>query len=730
MTTHRRDRMHDGLVDAGDGGPSWQLVLDGGAVERRRVHETLCTLADGSFGTRGTPECETEEDRPLVVAAGVYDTSAPSQLLPGPRWTRVGSSDAGAEGAGQRGVGTPDGHPDDSGDADDLVRRILDLRSGVLVHETTTGIRGTRFACLARPGTVVLRVQTPSTTLGAGPPLIAPDGPRARLLAGEDGEVSWMVREDGGRIAAVAHTRQTAGADGDTLDRLAGYAAGRAALDVARQRLAEARALGFDRLLAEQRAAWSSRWGEAEVSIPDDPDLQRAIRFALFHLMSSVADTGEAAVGARGLSGPAYAGHVFWDADVFVLPFLAATHPTAARAMLEYRLRRLDAARRRAAELGYRGTRFPWESAGDGSEVTPTEATSFDGRTVPILTGQLEEHIVADVAWAASHYVDWTGDEVFLEGEGRPLLVETARYWASRIEVDADGTGHIRGVIGPDEYHERVDDNVFTNVMARWNLRRAAALVSDDPVDVRQQEVGTAEAAGWRRLADRLVDGYDPAVGCHEQFIGYWGLEPLEVADVGPPPVAADAVLGRERVARTRIVKQADVVMAHHLVPGEMRAGTLAADLDRYLPYTAHGSSLSPAIHAAALARAGRPDDALGWLRLACRLDFDDLTGTSAGGLHLATMGGVWQAIAYGFAGLRPVAGRLHVAPALPHAWRRLGITVRTGGSRVVFDLTGTTIDVDVMPGPVRLALPDGSEQTIVGRASFSSGGGRWRKVD
>ena len=207
--------------------------------------------------------------------------------------------------------------------------------------------------------------------------------------------------------------------------------------------------------------------------VDGDDELQLRIRTGLYHLMA-VGDAGESAVGARGITGHAYRGHVFWDADLFVLPFLAATHPAAARSMLEYRLRRLPAARAAARAEGNEGARFAWESAETGFDVTPTSGRDRTGRVVPIRTGFDEVHIVGDVAWAACCYIGWSGDEQFANGPGRELLVETARYWASRIRVDGSGFAHLYGVIGPDEYHEPVDDNAFTNVLARWNLRVAA----------------------------------------------------------------------------------------------------------------------------------------------------------------------------------------------------------------------------------------------------------------
>ena len=196
--------------------------------------------------------------------------------------------------------------------------------------------------------------------------------------------------------------------------------------------------------------------------------------------------------------------------------------------------------------------------------MTPTSARDRAGRIIPIRTGQLEEHIVADVAWAACCYVDWSGDEAFARGPGRRILVETARYWASRIRLLKDGTAHIYGVIGPDEYHESVDDNAYTNVMARWNLRRAAE----------SEDVDGEERRRWLEVANALVDGYDPATGIYEQFAGFAKLEPLIIEEVAPHrPIAADLLLGAERVAGAQVIKQADVLLLHHLVPDEVVAG-------------------------------------------------------------------------------------------------------------------------------------------------------------
>ncbi len=604
-----------------DGDPHWTLAVDGLDPRLERVHESLLTLADGRLGTRGAPLFDHPSLAPAVVLSGVYaGEGANTTPAPCPDWTRL-------EHAPSKRL---------------RVSRQLDLASGLLREDGD--VTSLRFSSLARPGTVVLRAHA-----NRGSPALR----------------RWRSR--GGPVAAVVRDRRR----GRVFERLGSYDGDP---EVAQSALDDAAQAGFERLLREHREAWASRWQTADIVVEGDHELQKAIRFALFHLMASVGDRDEAAVGARGLSGTAYSGHVFWDSDVFVLPFLAATHPASARAMLEYRVRRLPAARAAARAVGRAGARFAWESAATGSDVTPSSARLATGELVRIRTGELEEHIVGDVAWAASCYLAWTGDEAFAAGPGRDLFLETARYWASRVRFDTDGAAHIYGVVGPDEYHEPVDDNAFTNVLARWNLRQAAAL---DGVD-------DEERARWLTIADALVDGYERASGIYEQFAGFFELEPIVIEELAPRrPIAADLLLGAARTAGAQVLKQADVLMLHHLLPDEVVPGSLVPNLDFYEPRTAHGSSLSPAIHASLLARAGRYRPALDALQIAARLDLDDLTGSSAGGLHLATMGGLWQALAFGFGGIRPRGETLLVDPRLPTEWNALEFALRFRGRQL-----------------------------------------------
>jgi trehalose/maltose hydrolase-like predicted phosphorylase len=638
-----------GQVPGIDHDPAW--VVEVAADDRRSVRavEALLSLSDGLLGVRGSKEVRDPRETPAVRATGVYVGAGSTQHLLEAPWPLH-----------LAGTGALPG------------RRRLDLRTGVLLHECEVpghDLRSLRFVAAGRGGVLALRAEGTAAR---------PDPATA------DGSW-WRAGAESSGVVGVTRQRTASGPGHRTLERLVGVAADPRrppTLSAARTVLSRAAATGFDRLLREHRAIWAARWASGGVAIPDDPHAELAARFALFHLWSLTSASVELPVGARGLTGAGYAGHVFWDADVFVLPALVTLDPPSARAMLEYRLRRLGSARAQARARGLAGARFPWESARDGEDVTPTAGRS-DGGWVHILTGQMEEHVVADIAWAACRYADWCDDDRFLAGLGRPLLTETARYWASRVERDPDGTGHLRHVIGPDEYHEDVDDNAYTNVLARWNLRRGATL-ADDP----------DEGAHWCALADALVVGYDPATGRHEQFAGYDGLEPLLVADIGTPPLAADLLLGAQGVAGSQVIKQADVLMAHHLLPDELPPGSLQADLEHYLPRTAHGSSLSPAVTAALLARAGRPDEALRLLDVALVLDLDDLTGMTSAGLHVATLAGVWQALVTGFAGLRVSDGCLVVDPCLPARWPELGLRLRCLSSRIRLTIRHASVDL------------------------------------
>ena len=671
-----------GALPAVDRSPGWFLAIETASHGESAVNASLLASGSGTVGVRGELEDRVGTEGRFILAAGAYGTASDGMIraLPGPDWSAL--------------IAEPDAS----------CRRVLDLHTGLLAREPLDGhLRTVRFASLARPGVLALRAASSRHGVRWEPALAEPSvdlglAAAHRWVADESGSCVWAETvSDRSTVTAAAGQRTWTGRDDEGLERLVAVRSGD---DTQRQEacdlLAEAQAVGFDRLLDEHRQAWARRWAQADIEVDGDPDTQLALRFALFHLLSCASTAGEAAVGARGLTGLAYAGHVFWDTDVFVLPALAAVLPEAARSVLEYRLRRLPVSRQNASDRGLPGARFAWESADIGGDVTPGWTRDLEGRVVPIHTGEHAEHINADVAWAVHHYLEWTGDHGLLDGGGVELVVETARYWLARIRADGNGRGHLYGVVGPDEYHEVVDDNAYTNNLARWHLRWAAELVGG--------RGDHAEAAQFEAAAASLVDGYDPTFGCHEQFAGFWALEPVIVSEIADPPVAADVLLGRERTRRAQVIKQPDVLMLHHLLPESCPPGSLTTDLAFYLPRIAHGSSLSPAICAALVARDGRPDDAMELLDLAARLDLDDLTATTAGGLHLATMGGLWQAVVYGFAGIRPGPGGLHVDPHLPSRWNELRVRVHFRGEPVHITVGHDLVEVDAShPVPVSI---------------------------
>jgi trehalose/maltose hydrolase-like predicted phosphorylase len=460
----------------------------------------------------------------------------------------------------------------------------------------------------------------------------------------------------------------------------------------ARDKLAGARQLGWDGMVAQHEAAWASRWRCSDVEIEGDAQAQRALHFALYHLNSAANPADEhVSIAARGLTGDDYRGHFFWDTEIFLLPFYVLTWPQAARALLMYRFHTLDAARAKARKMGWRGALYAWESAASGDESTPEHVIGPDGLPIEILPGKEEQHISADIAYAAWQYWQATADDDFLLHAGAEILLETGRFWASRAELEADGRRHIRGVIGPDEYHDNVDDNAYTNVMARWNIRRAL----DVAVLLRERwpahydrladrlRIDDAELQEWRRAAEAMATGFDPRTGLFEQFAGYFGLEDIDLADYAERTAPMDVVLGRERIRQSQVIKQADVLMLLALLPEMFSAGAAEANFRYYERRCGHGSSLSRVMHGFVAARLGASEPALRYFREAAAIDLSDSQGAITGGVHIATLGGLWMTAVLGFAGLSLHGEGLAIAPHLPAEWQALAFRVQWRGRRV-----------------------------------------------
>ena len=466
----------------------------------------------------------------------------------------------------------------------------------------------------------------------------------------------------------------------------------------ARRWLKGALRLGGDGLVAAHAAAWNERWHCSDVTVEGDPAAQQALRFAIYHLNSAANPADErVSIGARALTGDDYHGHVFWDTEIYLLPFYTLTWPEAARALLMYRFHTLDAARAKAAQAGWRGAMYAWESADTGAEATPEHVVGPDRRVVEVLCGTQEQHITADVAYAVWQYWKATADEAFLLDAGAELLLETGRFWASRAKPEADGQCHIRGVIGPDEYHETIDDNAFTNVMARWTIRRAletAALLRSRWPDAwtrlsSRLGLNEAELTLWRRVMDTMATGLDPKTSLFEQFAGYFALEPIDLAQYVGRSVPIDVVLGRERTQRSQVVKQADVVALLGLLPDEFPGNAGPANFGYYEPRCGHGSSLSRAMHGLVAARLGKTDMALRYFRQTAAIDLADTHVAIAGGVHIAALGGVWMMAVLGFAGLSLEGDTLGLNPRLPAEWQSLGFSVQWRGRRLKIRIDG-----------------------------------------
>ena len=440
--------------------------------------------------------------------------------------------------------------------------------------------------------------------------------------------------------------------------------------------LMAARTTGLDALLAEQRKYLDDFWATGDVELEGDPELQQAVRFALFHILSSGARAEGTGIPAKGLTGTGYDGHSFWDSEAYILPVLTYTAPGAAADALRWRHSTLATAKARAYDLGLRGAAFPWRTI-HGEECSgywPAGTAAF--------------HVNADVAAAVIRYVNATGDEAFERDTGIDILVETARLWRSLGHYDLDGNFRIDGVTGPDEYSAIADNNVYTNLMARRNLLGAAAACQRHQDKAGELGVTPEEMAAWRAAADRIVIPYDDKLGVHEQSEGFTRHEPWNFAATTQDQYPLLLHFAYFDLYRKQVVKQPDLVLAMQLCSDAFTPEQRARNFEYYERITVRDSSLSASAEAVAAADAGHLRLALDYAAEAALMDLHDVERNARDGLHVAALGGTWTAFVAGFGGMRDHGETLEFAPRLPDGLTRLGFSILRRGLCLHVDVT------------------------------------------
>ena len=472
--------------------------------------------------------------------------------------------------------------------------------------------------------------------------------------------------------------------------------------DMAIAALAEARHTGWAGLLESQRAYLDDFWKRADVELDGDTELQQAVRFALFHTLQAGARAEQRAIGAKGLTGPGYDGHTFWDTERFVLPVLTYTVPRAAADALRWRHSTLALARERAAQLGLDGAAFPWRTI-RGQECSgywPAGTAAF--------------HIGADIADAVVRYQNASADAAFERDAGLELLVETARFWRSLGHHDAQGSFRIDGVTGPDEYSAIADNNVYTNLMAQRNLRAAAEAVRRHPRHAAALGADFEEAAAWRHAAETMTVPWDESLGVHPQSEGFTDHQLWDFASAVPTEYPLLLHYPYFDLYRKQVVKQADLVLALHARGDAFTDEQKARDFAYYEELTVRDSSLSACTQAVIAAEVGHLELAYDYFGEATLMDLHDLEHNTVDGLHIASLAGAWIAAVAGFGGMRDHDAELTFAPRLPPRLERLAFRLTFRGSLLRVEVRAGRATYEVLEGPP-LELAHHGEKVTVG---------------
>ena len=469
---------------------------------------------------------------------------------------------------------------------------------------------------------------------------------------------------------------------------------------------------GFERLLAAQEQYMDDFWRRSDVRIKDiredrikrsTVEIQQAIRFNLFHILQASARAEDTGVPAKGLTGQAYEGHYFWDTEIYLLPFLIYTSPRIARNLLAFRYKMLPQARARAKELGHRGAMFPWRT------ISGEEASAY------YAAGTAQYHINADIMYALRKYVQATGDEAFLRDFGAEMLVETARLWLDLGFYSAAKGGKfcINGVTGPDEYNAVVNNNAYTNLMARENLRYATQVVQSlratEPDAYNALAHKTAlepsEVSAWIRAAENMYVPYDEKLGIIPQDDDFLDKEPWDFRNTPADHYPLLLFYHPLNIYRKQVIKQADVVLAMFLLGDAFSLEAKKRNFDFYDPLTTGDSSLSSSVEAIIAAQVGDIDKAIRYGMAALLMDLADVGGNVKDGCHIASMGGTWMMLTYGLAGMRDHDGTLSFWPRRApedNAILRFPVTYR-----------GQLLEVEISLDKVEYALREGERLVI-----------------
>ncbi|MGX1858609.1 glycoside hydrolase family 65 protein [Dietzia sp. NPDC055340] len=517
-----------------------------------------------------------------------------------------------------------------------------------------------------------------------------------QLESEDDVAMSHEIGDDSSKI--VYHAHVTPGRT-LTLTKLAAYhtseiVPAQELADRCSRTLARARVRGVEDLHRTQRDWYDHFWARADVEVDGPVETQQAIRFNLFQLAQASARAEYNGIAAKGVTGSGYSGHYFWDTETYVLPFLTYTMPQFARNALRFRYSMLDKARARAKFLSVKGALYPWRT------INGEEASAY------YEAGTAQYHINADIAHAMVKYLWATEDQDFMIREGVDVLVETARMWVSLGFFDGDGMFHIHGVTGPDEYTTVVDNNLFTNAMARFNLLAAAvackriAELGDGRWSAicQRLKLDDDEISEWKRAARNMVIAYDEVLGVHPQDQDFLAKEVWD-QDLEDPRRPLLLHFHPLVIYRHQVLKQADVVLAMFLRGDEFTEEQKRANFEYYDPLTTGDSTLSAVVQSIIAAEIGYCDEAFEHFSKALVVDLADVHGNAADGIHVASTGGVWSALVSGFGGMRDYGGDISFDPRVPAEWGALTFRLTVRGTLVKVRVTHTEITITNLDG-------------------------------